>query len=218
MAPTKTCLRLSGNPLLQEAFQCQKPPSNRYSHSFRPSRPYSSSNQSAKPRPYSSPTKSKPLVGTRTPAPPPRQSSTPRNPSTAKAPPNVNPTSKGVFAPYWRISIGVVFCGSLIYSMVPFLPNSLPVQSSPTYMPVHLPPTARGAFHRRPRLPRKARIRRNFLLAYASPHGSVHQSSAERDRLNPRDFGLFEKVPHGYLDAAEWWWRDLVRAPGWYRL
>lgn len=212
MASTKTCLRLSGNPLLREAYPCQKPPSNHFSRPFPPTRPYSSSNQSAKPRPYSSPTKSKPLVGTRTPTPLPKPS------STAKAPPNVDPTSKGIFAPYWRISIGVVFCGSLIYSMVPFSSIVLPVQSSPTCMPVHLPLTARGAFHRRPRLPRKARIRRNILLAYASPHGSVHQSSAEGDRVNSRDFGPFEKVPHGYLDAAEWWWRGIVRPPRWHRL
>ncbi|CAD6581100.1 MAG: Coproporphyrinogen-III oxidase [Alectoria sarmentosa] len=35
----------------------------------------------------------------------------------AKSPPNAKPKSGGVYAPYWRISLGVILCGSLIYSM-----------------------------------------------------------------------------------------------------
>ena len=131
MASAKTCLRLGGNGLLRDAFLCQKP--SRYHHSC-PNRPYSSANESAKPRPYNVPPKSKKLVGTRSQALPTNSSSTPN----AKAPPNVNPKANEVFAPYWRISIGVLFCGSLIYSMVPLpLPSPIPKL---TYMHASSPP------------------------------------------------------------------------------
>lgn len=117
MAPTKTCLRLAGNPLLRYALPSQQPP---WQYHSRQARPYSSGKGSARPRPYSGPPMPKPLVGTRTQAPPP-------NSSNAKPPPNANPKFGGVYAPYWRISLGVVFVGSLIYSMVPLLPpNSVP--------------------------------------------------------------------------------------------
>ena len=131
MASAKTCLRSGGNVLLRDAFLCQKPP--RHHHSC-PNRPYSSANESAKPRPYSVPPKSKKLVGTRSQTLPTNSSSTPN----VKAPPNVNSKANDVFAPYWRISIGVLFCGSLIYSMVP-LPLSSPIPKL-TYMHASSPP------------------------------------------------------------------------------
>ena len=129
MAPTKTCMRWAGNPFLQDAFSCRKPLRRYYS---RPIRPYSSTNQSAKPRPYIDPPKRKPLVGTKSKATPANPSSIPSNS------PNANPKSGGVAAPYWRISLGVVLCGSLIYSMVPLLPpNSF---RKLTYMHASSPP------------------------------------------------------------------------------
>lgn len=134
MAPVKTCLRLAGNPLLRDAFRCQRP-SRQFS---RPIRRYSGSNEPAKPRPYSGPPKHKPLVGTRTQAPPPNSSSIPSSSLNAKSPPNAKPKSGGIYAPYWRISLGVVLCGSLIYSMVPFVPlNPIPKL---TYMHASSPP------------------------------------------------------------------------------
>ena len=129
MASAKTCLRSGGNGLLRDAF-CQKPPRHHHSCS---NRPYSSANESAKPRPYNVPPKSKKLVGTRSQALQTNSSYTPN----AKAP-NVNSKPNEVFAPYWRISIGVLFCGSLIYSMVPLpLPNPIPKL---TYMHASSPP------------------------------------------------------------------------------
>ena len=132
MAPTKTCVRLAANPLLRDAFPCQKPP--RYYHS-RPLRTYSSTPKTAKPRPYNDQIKSKPLVGTRTPAPP---SSIPSNSPNARPPLNAKPRSRGVAAPYWRISLGVVLCGSLIYSMVPLLPPNSKLKL--TYIHASSPP------------------------------------------------------------------------------
>lgn len=127
MAPVKTSLRLAGNPLLRDAIRCQKPSKQ----SPRPDRPYSASKVSAKPRRYSDPPKPKPLVGTRTQAPK-------ISPPNAKPPPGADSDSKGVYAPYWRISLGIVFCGSLVYSMVPFVPpNSIPKL---TYMHTSSPP------------------------------------------------------------------------------
>lgn len=125
MAPTTICPRLSGGPLLREAFPCQKPSRNHYSCSIRPFRPYSSKSQSAKPRPYNHPPKPKPLVGTRTHTPPHATSSAPSSIPNARSPHKAKPAPKGVLAPYWRISIGVVLCGSLIYSMVTLLPPNL---------------------------------------------------------------------------------------------
>ncbi len=96
---------------------------------------------------------------------------------------------------------------SAALSFIPWYPCSLlfSCQSSPTCMPVHPPLTARAALHCRPRHPRKARIRRNSLLANAPPYGRVYQSSAERDRLNSGSFGPFEEeVSHGHMDAGEW--------------
>ena len=132
MAPTNTYLRSAGNPLLQKAIPFQQPPRNYYSRPFRPIRSYSSSNESAKPRPYSSPPKTKPLVGTRTRVP------SPGNLPNVKPPPNANPKSGGVYAPYWRISLGVVICGALIYSMVPLLPPIF--MPKLTYMHASSPP------------------------------------------------------------------------------
>ena len=138
MAPTKTCFRLSANPLLREAFPYQKPLRNHYSHSLRSFRQYSSSNASAKPRPYRDPPKPKPLVGMRARPPQDNMPSIPRNPSDPKSSPEAKPAPKGVYAPYWRISLGVVLCGSLIYSMVPLLPpSSIPKL---TYMHASSPP------------------------------------------------------------------------------
>ena len=134
MAPVKICLRLAGSPLLREAFRCSKP-LRQYSH---PVRPYSANREPAKPRPYASPTKPKPLVATRTQAPPPNSSSIPSSSPNAKPSPNATPKSGGIYAPYWRISLGVVLCGSLIYSMVPFVPpNPIPKL---TYMHASSPP------------------------------------------------------------------------------
>ena len=136
MAPTKTFFRC--NPLLREAFPYQKLPRNHYSHSLRSFRQYSSSNASAKPRPYNDPPKHKPLVGTRTHPPPDNMPSIPRNSSNLKSSPKVKPARKGIVAPYWRLSLGVVFCGSLVYSMVPLLPpSSIPKL---TYMHASSPP------------------------------------------------------------------------------
>lgn len=135
MAPTKICLRLSGSPLLREASPCQKPSTSHYSCSFRP---YSSKKQSAKPRPYSQPTKPKPLVGTRTHTPQHTKSSAPSSILNVKSSPRAKPAPKGVYAPYWRISIGVVFCGALAYSMVILLPPNLILKL--THMHASSPP------------------------------------------------------------------------------
>ena len=147
MAPTNTFFRLSGSPLLREVFPYQKPPRNHYFRSLRSCpqfRQYSSSNASAKPRPYNEPPKPKPkpkpkpLVGTRSHPPPDYTPSIPRNPSNPKSSPKVTPARKGVYAPYWRLSIGVVLCGALIYSMVPLPPpSSIPKL---TYMHASSPP------------------------------------------------------------------------------
>ena len=130
MAPKKTCFRLSSNPLLREAFPpYQKPPRNHYLHSLRSFRHYSSSNASPKPRPYNDPPKpkSKPLVGIRLHHPPDNMPSIPRNSFNPRSSPMVKPAPKGVYAPYWRVSLGVVLCGALVYSMVPLLPpRSIP--------------------------------------------------------------------------------------------
>ena len=134
MAPAKTYLRLAGHPLMREPFPYQKPLRKHYPRPCHPIRPYSSSNEKAKPRPYNSPPKPKPLVGTRTQTPSP---SIPKSPP-IKSPSSANPKSGGVYAPYWRISLGVVICGSLIYSMVPLLPpKSIPKL---TYMHASSPP------------------------------------------------------------------------------
>ena len=140
MAPTKTCFRLSNNLLLREAFPYQKPPRNHdipSLHSICQFRQYSVSNASAKPRPYNGPSKSKPLVGISTRSPPDNMPSLPANLSNSKSSPE-KPARKGVFAPYWRLSLGVVFCGALVYSMVPLLPpSSIPKL---TYMHASSPP------------------------------------------------------------------------------
>ena len=132
MAPSRTCLRLAGNPLLRDAFLCQKPSGPSY---FRPVRPYSTSQKPAKPRPYTDPVKPRPLVGTRTPASP---SSILTNSPNARPPPYAKPESRGVVAPYWRIALGVVFCSALTYSMVFLLPSSFIPKL--TYMHASSPP------------------------------------------------------------------------------
>ena len=120
MSPTKACLRWAGSPPLRDAFPCQKSPRHHYSRSIRP---YSTSNASAKPRPYTGPPKPKPLVRTGTQT----SNSIPSSSPNATHPPNANPKSRGIYAPYWRISLGVVLCGSLVYSMVASLPpHSIP--------------------------------------------------------------------------------------------
>ena len=127
MAPTKTCFRLSNNPLLREAFPYQKPARNhcfRSLRSFSQFRQFASGNASAKPRPYKNPPKPKPLVGMRTHPPPDDIPSIPRNSSNPRSSPKVKPAPKGVYAPYLRVSLGVVLCGALLYSMVLLLPPS----------------------------------------------------------------------------------------------
>lgn len=134
MAPAKNCLQLAGSPLLRDAFRFPKL-LRQYSY---PVRLYSANSESAKPRPYNGPPKPKPLVATRSQAPPLNSSSIPSSSPNAKPPPNATPKSGGIYAPYWRISLGVVLCGSLIYSMVPFVPpNSIPKL---TYMHASSPP------------------------------------------------------------------------------
>ena len=144
MAPIiKTCFQSSANPLLRQMFPYQKPSRSHYSRSLRSFRQYSSSNASAKPRPYNNPTKPKPkpkpLVGLRThPPPPDDMPSIPRNSFNPKSFPKPKPARKGVYAPYWRLSLGVVLCGALVYSMVPLLPpSSIPKL---TYMHASSPP------------------------------------------------------------------------------
>jgi len=110
------CLRETGygrRPLLS------KIPEARYYSNSRPSAP------APKPLPF----KPKPLVQVKpTTQPNPQQS--PLNPTgISSSRPNAQQEPKGVYAPYLRISLGVVLIGSLIYSMVcapnpPFLSPS----------------------------------------------------------------------------------------------
>ena len=115
MATFKPCFRLVGKLSPHDTFQSQKPLKTRhiitrlYSHNGNP-----------KPRPYNEiPTpasNSRPLVGTKPVEK--AQSSSIANPGPASAPPPPNPKAGGVAYPYLRISLGVVLCGSIIYSMV----------------------------------------------------------------------------------------------------
>ena len=127
MAPTKSCLHVGGNVFPRNIVRHQKPLRTRrlYNRQYVTSGP-------VKPRPYEDKTKaqkitiqkteSHPLVGVRTqPAPGP------------KAAPAADPKANaGVYAPYWRISLGVLLCGSMIYSMV--TPTILRSPPKLTYM------------------------------------------------------------------------------------
>ena len=141
MASIRTCFRLSSNPFLREAFPYQKPTRNPYFRSLRSFsqfRQYSSSKASAKPRPYNNRPKPKPLVGTRAHPPLDDTPSIPIVSSNPKSSPKEKPAPKGVYAPYLRISLGIVLCGALVYSMVPLLPpSSIPKL---TYMHASSPP------------------------------------------------------------------------------
>lgn len=169
---------MAGIQFLRDAFRCQKPLGPQHA----PVRGYATPSP-AKPRPYGGKPKpqpivgTKPLVGTRNPASPmPAASPTP------KVSPDLKPKTGTVVAPYWRISIGVLLCGSIVYSMVyPILSLKLLFPSSPTCMPVHRAPPTRSRLHRRARHPRKTRIRHKSNLAHASPDGRLHQSPAARD-------------------------------------
>ena len=103
MAPTKSCLRMRDNLFLRDTFRHQQPPRPGYLHT----RHYATAGP-VKPRPYKDKNENKPLVGVR-----------PPGSATPKAGPSGGPKAKtGVVAPYWRISLGVILCGSMIYSMV----------------------------------------------------------------------------------------------------
>ena len=102
MAPTKSCLRMRDNLLLRDAFRQQKPLRPCYLHS----RNYATAGP-VKPRPYKDKKQGNPLVGIR-----------PPGSATPDAGPSIPKARTGVVAPYWRISLGVILCGSMIYSMV----------------------------------------------------------------------------------------------------
>ncbi len=103
MTATKSCLRTKGNLFLRDAFRHQKP--------LRPGYPYSRNYATAgpvKPRPFKDKKQVNPLVGVR-----------PPGSATPNGGPSGGPKAKtGVVAPYWRISLGIILCGSMIYSMV----------------------------------------------------------------------------------------------------
>ena len=93
---------MKGNLSLSDGFRHQKPFRPGYTHT----RNYATG--PVKPRPYKDKTQAKPLVGVR-----------PPGSATPNAKPSGDSKAKtGVVAPYWRISLGVILCGSMIYSMV----------------------------------------------------------------------------------------------------
>lgn len=102
----------------------------RASYSVRRSASYSTNRRSPPANSYTSPlvqtkaSKSGPLL-------------TPTEP-----PPKPTKTAKGAFAPYLRISLGVIFCGSILYNMVARPLDYSRAPGSPMCMPVHLPPPA----------------------------------------------------------------------------
>ena len=115
MSPFKPGLRLSRHASLQDAFQCQKPYRTHSRITYR-----HASTASPKPRPYKEnpQSQSRPVVGTRAPAQAQSESLNVNAIPTSAPPP---PRREGTIAyPYLRISIGVIFCGSMIYSMVLF--------------------------------------------------------------------------------------------------
>lgn len=126
MTPSKSCLLLARHSSSRDTFHCR---SSLWSH-CNATRAYVAAGP-PKPRPYDDPPRSRPLVGVRKPPPaatPPTSISSAVSPTAGNAPPSAppppNPQARGVAYPYLRISIGVVLCGSIIYSMVPPLPQS----------------------------------------------------------------------------------------------
>lgn len=116
MAPVKPCLRFARNLSPQDALRCQKTLRPRY----QPTRRYATSGP-AKPRSYADPPRSQPLVGTRPSGSPPPPSPFSSPAATSRPPPGPkDPKGGGVAYPYLRISLGVVLCGSITYSMVSF--------------------------------------------------------------------------------------------------
>ena len=102
MAPTKSWLRTRDNLFLHDAVRHQKPlrPGYLNTHNYATATP-------VKPRPYNDKKQDKPLVGVR-----------PPGSATPNARPSIPKAKAGVVAPYWRISLGIILCGSMIYSMV----------------------------------------------------------------------------------------------------
>ena len=102
MAPTKSCLRMRDKLFLCDAFRYQKPlrPGYLNTHNYATTTP-------VKPRPYNDKKQDKPLVGVR-----------PPGTATPNAGPSIPKAKTGVVAPYWRITLGIILCGSMIYSMV----------------------------------------------------------------------------------------------------
>ncbi|KAL2041629.1 hypothetical protein N7G274_005413 [Stereocaulon virgatum] len=110
MASSRPCLRVKGNQSLRDALRCQKPMRPQHASI----RQYATPGP-AKPRPYESKPKSQPLVGIRSQSSP-APATSPSSP-TPKASTDTKPKAGTVVAPYWRISIGIILCGSIIYSM-----------------------------------------------------------------------------------------------------
>jgi len=117
MALLKSCSRLVGNSTSKNTFRCQK--SLKSNH--RATRQYANSGP-PKPRPYNESllpkAASRPLVGTKAPEQPQSSSPIPDPTPVSAPPPPPKAKAGGVAYPYLRISIGVLLCGSIIYSMV----------------------------------------------------------------------------------------------------
>ena len=132
---------------------------------------------------------SPPLVHVRpsvaAPPPPLQPSSTHSARSTS---PSAYPGKTTVYAPYLRITLGIILCGSLIYSMVASLPVSLITFTHQSLRPLvdeHPNKTTRAPHHRRPRLPHKARIWRRSRFSHAPANGILHPEPAEGNCPDP---------------------------------
>ena len=77
-----------------------------------------------RPRSYNDTNKSRPLVGTNKPDQAPPPGSIPNPVARSSSIPRSQPKYGGVAYPYIRISIGLVLCGSIVYSMVFQLPQN----------------------------------------------------------------------------------------------
>lgn len=127
---------------------------------------------------------SSPLVHVRPPASPIVQQTSGLARPARSTRPSPSSEKSTVYAPYVRITLGIIFCGSLVYSMVASPPFSF---ATSTYQSLRslvdqLPhKTARIPHHCRPRPPHKARIRHRALVTYASAHGIFYSGAAERN-------------------------------------
>lgn len=101
------------------------------------------------------------------------------------------PTPIHVWAPKTRIAVGILFCGTLIYSMVD-LPTPLNSPPTATAQPSNIllgyrdnhtstVESIRRTYHCRTRCPHQARVGRDQKLAHAIAHGGVYQAAAEGD-------------------------------------